>query len=251
LNKGGVVKLGESVEIAISCKDVGKSREFYQKLGFTELVGPQKGTVLADGQIRLSLHEMNFPTPVLIYFSPDPAERVKALKEQGIGFVNIEEREGRILEAGFSDPNSQEILLVRLERDELLVPKTQGKSGFFGELSIPTSDLKASRAFWEKLGFTYFAGDESNVTHPWVVMRDGLMDIGIHQTRNFVAPALTYFARDMVERIEGLKKEGIQFLSEQKDSKGRTTYGVARAPDGQQFFLFYADYDPTAPGEGI
>jgi predicted lactoylglutathione lyase len=251
LNKGGAVKLGESVEIAVSCKDVVKSREFYETLGFTELVGPQKGTVLADGQIRLSLHQADFSTPVLIYFSPDPTERVRILKEQGIGFSNIEEKAGRILEAGFSDLNGQEILLVRLERDELLAPKTQAKSGFFGELSIPTRDLKSSRAFWEKLGFTYFAGDESNVTHPWVVMRDGLMDIGIHQTRSFVAPTITYFARDMFERIEALKKEGIQFLSEQKDKKGRTTYGVARAPDGQQFFLFYADYDPTAPAENI
>ena len=238
------MKLGESVEIAISCKDAGKSREFYQRLGFTELVGPQKGTVLADGQIRLSLHEVDFPTPVLIYFSPDLEERVKILKEQGINFSNIEESEGKILEAGFSDPNGQEILLVRLEKDELIRPKAKARSGFFGELSIPTSDLKASRAFWEKLGFTYFAGDESNVDHPWVVLRDGLMDIGLHQTRNFVAPALTYFAQDMVERIEGLKKEGVEFICEQKDREGRTVYGVTRAPDGQQFFLFYADYDP-------
>lgn len=238
------MKLGESVEIAISVKDVGKSKEFYQKLGFIELVGSQKGTVLADGQIRLSLHEVDFPTPVLIYFSPDLKERVKILKEQGIDFSNIKESEGKILEAGFSDPNGQEILLVKLEKDELIRPKAEAKSGLFGELSIPTADLKASRAFWEKLGFTYFAGDESNVDHPWVVMRDGLMDIGIHQTRNLVAPAIAYFAKDMVDRIEDFKKEGIEFFSEQKDTQGRTVYGVTRVPDGQQFFLFYADYDP-------
>lgn len=46
---------------------------------------------------------------------------------------------------------------MRLEKEELIRPKAKARSGFFGELSIPTSDLKASRAFWEKLGFTYFA----------------------------------------------------------------------------------------------
>jgi catechol 2,3-dioxygenase-like lactoylglutathione lyase family enzyme len=236
------VKLGDSVEIAISVKDALKSREFYRKLGFAELLGAQKGTVLADGQIRLSLHQVNFPTPVLIYFSPDIAERVSALKEQDINFSNIEKKEGKIFEAGFADPNGQEILLVRLEKDELIRPKTEARSGFFGEISIPTRDLKATRAFWERLGFEVFAADESDRGHPWVIVRDGLMDIGIHQTAHFSQPTITYFANDMVERIEALKNEGVEFFSEQKDGKGRTVYAVTRSPDGQQFFLFLANF---------
>jgi len=103
-------------------------------------------------------------------------------------------------------------------------------------LSIPTNDLESSLAFWKKLGFQVtFQSDDP---YPWAILSDSLMVLGIHQTTRFNRPALTYFSLDAAERITRLKAEGIPFESELTDQSGRVFNAIARAPDGQLFFLF-------------
>lgn len=53
----------------------------------------------------------------------------------------------------------------------------------------------------------------------------------------FRNPSLTYFEPDMVERIERLKREGVESVEESRNSEGKTDNAIAEAPDGQYFFL--------------
>ena len=45
-------------------------------------------------------------------------------------------------------------------------------------ISLAVRDIAASRAFYEDLGFSVFAGDE---THKWLIMRNGVALIGLFQ----------------------------------------------------------------------
>ena len=43
---------------------------------------------------------------------------------------------------------------------------------------------------------------------------------------------------DMPEWLEHLREQGIEFISEQKDAKGKCVGAMIESPDGQPFFLF-------------
>ena len=45
-------------------------------------------------------------------------------------------------------------------------------------VSLPVRDIAASRAFYEKLGFTAFAGEQAN---NWLIMKNGSTLIGLFQ----------------------------------------------------------------------
>ena len=45
-------------------------------------------------------------------------------------------------------------------------------------VSLAVKDLEASKAFYEKLGFTVFAGDQSQ---NWLIMKNGDTNIGLFQ----------------------------------------------------------------------
>ncbi len=80
--------------------------------------------------------------------------------------------------------------------------------GRFHEISLETADIRESVVFYERLGFTQAATNDT-WTHPYGVLTDGRIFLGLHQ-RRFASPALTFvragiasFAREIEsQRIE-------------------------------------------------
>ncbi len=101
----------------------------------------------------------------------------------------------------------------------------------FGEYALPVTDLENSIAYWNKLGFV----SVSRFTSPyaWAILSDGLGVVGLHQTRHFNAPSITYFAADMNDKIEKLKHEGLENFVEQGPANV-----VVTSPEGQKINLF-------------
>ena len=62
--------------------------------------------------------------------------------------------------------------------------------GRFHEISLGTADIAESVAFYERLGFTQ-CGTTDTWQHPYGVMTDGKLFIGLHQFK-FPSPTLTY-----------------------------------------------------------
>src|SRR3979409_2050052 len=62
--------------------------------------------------------------------------------------------------------------------------------GRFHEISIATADIRASVEFYESLGFAQ-APTTDTWTHPYGVLTDGRLFIGLHQ-RRAPSPALTF-----------------------------------------------------------
>jgi lactoylglutathione lyase len=107
-------------------------------------------------------------------------------------------------------------------------------------ISLAVKDLQTSRQFYEKLGFTSFAGDPAQ---NWLIMKSGDHVIGLFQgmfEKNIItfnpgwdqnAKPLATFT-DVREVQRRLKAAGIQFASEADDSTTGPASFVVVDPDG-------------------
>lgn len=112
-------------------------------------------------------------------------------------------------------------------------------------VSLAVKDIAASRAFYEKLGFTAFGGDQEQ---NWLIMKNGDHQIGLFQGMfdknvltfnpgwNSDAEALEAFT-DVRELQRQLKAQGVEFVSE-VDGKttGPASFSVLD-PDGNPILV--------------
>jgi len=107
-------------------------------------------------------------------------------------------------------------------------------------ISLAVKNLMASRTFYEKFGFTIFAGEASQ---NWLILKNGEHLIGLFQgmfEKNMLtfnpgwdssANTLDNFT-DVRDLQRQLKEEGIQFVTEaDEDTTGPASF-VAIDPDG-------------------
>ena len=107
-------------------------------------------------------------------------------------------------------------------------------------VSLAVKDIHASKSFYEKLGFTPFAGD---ITQNWLILKNGAIVIGLFQgmfEKNILtfnpgwdsnAQPLATFT-DVRELQRQLKAKDVQFASEADESTTGPASFVVVDPDG-------------------
>ena len=112
-------------------------------------------------------------------------------------------------------------------------------------ISLAVKDLQASRQFYEKLGFTSFAGDPSR---NWLIMKSGYRVIGLFQGM-FEKNILTFNPgwdsnaqpvagfTDVRELQRQLKAGGLQFMSEADESTTGPASFIVVDPDGNPILV--------------
>jgi catechol 2,3-dioxygenase-like lactoylglutathione lyase family enzyme len=112
-------------------------------------------------------------------------------------------------------------------------------------VSLAVKDIEASREFYEKFGFTAFAGDASQ---NWLMLRNGSHVIGLFQgmfERNILtfnpgwnqsAEALEAFT-DVRELQRRLKSQGVELMNEADESTTGPGSFVAVDPDGNPILV--------------
>lgn len=107
-------------------------------------------------------------------------------------------------------------------------------------VSLAVKDLAASRAFYEKLGFTAFGGDAAR---NWLILKNGEHIIGLFQgmfeqnTLTFNpgwdsnAQQLEHFT-DVRELQRSLKEQGVQFVTEADETSAGPAFFMLMDPDG-------------------
>jgi catechol 2,3-dioxygenase-like lactoylglutathione lyase family enzyme len=107
-------------------------------------------------------------------------------------------------------------------------------------ISLAVKDIDASRAFYEKFGFTVFGG---NAAQKWLILKNGDHVIGLFQgmfDRNMLtfnpgwdsnANRLDAFT-DVRELQRALKAQGVLLLSEADESASGPASFMAIDPDG-------------------
>jgi len=236
--------LASYVQIAVSLREdsggIAAMRGFYEKLGFIAIEEggePVPYVLFTDGVIHLRLDECQFPSPRLDYYTSDAPKQVQRLETLGIMYSTEKACAHKVNVTNFLDPNSQQLALIQRDHAPIAEPrKPQSLLGHLGEFSIHTTDREESIAWYEKLGFkTYFKFDKP---HPWAILSDGNMVLGLHQSNDFTRTTLTYFSKDSADRIEKLKAMGFTLTNEQKNAAGKVANAMLTAPDGQTFFVF-------------
>ena len=112
-------------------------------------------------------------------------------------------------------------------------------------MSLAVKDIKASKAFYEKLGFTVFGGD---ILQNWLILKNGETVIGLFQgmfERNMLTfnPGWDSNARkldtftDAREIQKQLKAQGVALLSEADESTTGPASFMLMDPDGNPILV--------------
>lgn len=89
-----------------------------------------------------------------------------------------------------------------------LKPTNKPNLGSFS-ISLAVKDIKASKAFYEKLGFEKLLKDGGNVDQNWVIMTNGKSNIGLFQGL-FPANTITFNPRDARSIYKDITQHGIK-----------------------------------------
>lgn len=112
-------------------------------------------------------------------------------------------------------------------------------------ISLAVKDLGASKSFYEKLGFTKFAGDEAQ---NWLIMKNGSHAIGLFQGM-FENNILTFNPgwdqdcnhlesfTDVREIQKTLKGHGIPIVNEADETTSGPASCVVTDPDGNAILI--------------
>ena len=112
-------------------------------------------------------------------------------------------------------------------------------------VSLAVKDLQVSKAFYEKFGFTVFAGDAAR---HWLILKNGGHVIGLFEgmfDKNMLTfnPGWDSDARqldaftDVRELQRRLKAEGVQLMTEADESTTGPASFVAVDPDGNPILV--------------
>jgi lactoylglutathione lyase len=112
-------------------------------------------------------------------------------------------------------------------------------------VSLAVKDIAISRAFYEKLGFTVWGGEQEK---NWLILKNGATIIGLFQgmfEHNLLtfnpgwdsdANTLPEFS-DIRELQRDLKAQGVQLLSEADEATSGPASFMVTDPDGNQILV--------------
>jgi len=102
--------------------------------------------------------------------------------------------------------------------------------GKFHEISIETRDIAESVAYYERLGFSQ-CGTTDTWPHPYGVMTDGRLYIGLHQFK-FPSPTITYVHPGVAQHAHVIEKLGIEVAWKRVSDDAFNEFGFLD-PSGQ------------------
>lgn len=95
-------------------------------------------------------------------------------------------------------------------------------------ISLAVKDIKASRAFYEKIGFEVFDGKEEE---NWLMLRSGSTKIGLFQGM-FDHNTLTFNPTDVRAVQKQLKANGLALMQEADETTTGPAHAFLLDPDG-------------------
>jgi len=245
-------KLGEVACIYVTSTDLDSSIAVYEKLGFQKTGSntfPVSWVQASDGSLLIMIRKDNTPYIGLTYYVTGIEKIAEQLEKDGIVFTQKPKEGDPIKRYYFKSPDGFNIMLAAnigsfqkpsgttmanmKQEDYASADKYPNKQcGVFGEFCHPVSDLNTSIAFWKKIGFEIKY--QTTIPYPHAILSDGLMIIGLHQTKDFNYPAITYFGLNTEKRVQQLKEKGLHNFSEMM-GKGNV---ILKTWEGQHLFLF-------------
>jgi catechol 2,3-dioxygenase-like lactoylglutathione lyase family enzyme len=120
--------------------------------------------------------------------------------------------------------------------------------GRFHEISIATSDIRASVEFYERLGFEHAETNDA-WTHPYGVLTDGRLFIGLHQY-SFPSPSITFVKPGIAQYVPEIEALGIELAFARTGDDVFNEIGFAD-PAGQMVTVLEARTYSPPPQRGF
>jgi len=245
-------KLGEVACVYVTTPNLDSSAAVYEKLGFPKTMSntiPVPWVQVSDGSLLIMMRKDATPYIGLTYYVTDIDKTVTQLEKDGIVFSQKSKETDPIKRyyiktpdgfnimlannlGAFTQPTGKTLLDMKPEDYQSADKFPNKQCGVFGEFCHPVTDLNSSITYWKKLGFE--VKGQMTAPYPMAILTDGKMIIGLHQTKNFSYPAVTYFSIDTDKRIQQLKEKGVTNYIE---FMGKNNV-VVNTWEGQHFFLF-------------
>ena len=245
-------KLGEVACVYFTSPDLDSSIAVYEKLGFPKTASntfPVPWVQASDGSLLIMIRKDDSPYIGLTYYTTEIEKIAEQVEKDGIVFTQKPKEGDPIKRYYFKSPDGFNIMLATnlgafqqpkgttmlnmKQADYASADKYPNKQcGVFGEFCHPVTDLTNSITFWKKIGFE--VKYQTTQPYPHAILSDGLMIIGLHQTKNFNYPAVTYFGLNTDKRVDQLKEQGIKDFTEMM---GKNNV-ILKTWEGQHFFLF-------------
>ncbi|HYV39262.1 MAG TPA: VOC family protein [Gemmataceae bacterium] len=113
-------------------------------------------------------------------------------------------------------------------------------------LSLAVKDIKASRAFYQKLGFEVYDDHEKD---NWMILQCGDIFLGLFQGM-FDKNTLTFNPKDVRGIQQAIKKSGLKPVMEADEMTSGPAHCVLIDPDGNPVLLdqHETSYQPTKGG---
>ncbi len=248
--------LGDSSTITITTTTLLDSLKFYEQIGFLKIDEGNKPVpwiLVSDGSVLIRLKHEKEVFFGITYFTTNIKERQEFLIQNNItiskefvlgkdthiilfhsdnGFpIRINEKDT----ADLYQPTMHTMLSLPNGHFKIPEKYPNKKCGVFGEFSYPVKDLYKSIKFWESIGYELFSITEK--PYHKAIITDRMNIVGLHQTKDFDFPSLAYYAIDMPDRIEYLRKEGVNIFKELSKKDNRLISAIIRSPDNVKIVL--------------
>jgi catechol 2,3-dioxygenase-like lactoylglutathione lyase family enzyme len=239
--------LGRFLEVSIAVPDIAASLAFYESLGFVQAnareAWPYPYVVVTDGRLYLGLHQRAEPTgAALTWVLPELAQQLPRLESLGLAFNDFQIDDVALNRADFVDPSGQAVTLLEARTfSPPALPATHASAlGYFEEFGIPTLELAAAAAFWERLGFVAFDA----VAKPFgkIVATGRDLNLGLYDL-DLPGPVLAFSDPDMAARIEALRDKGYLFAKRVPRGLAAADAAILQAPEGTALLLLAASDD--------
>lgn len=232
---------GSFLELALATTDIAASVQFYERLGFSQLITgdawPHRYGVLSDGRIHLGLHERTMPSPALTFVLPQLASTRQRLHAAGFEAELAALGDDSLHQLQLRDPGGHAVTLLEARTYSPAAPGVAVESlcGYFSHLSLPQPDYQAAREFWERAGFV--ALPEEDEPFPHLPLTSDHLDLGFHQPRTADGPLLVFECADVARNIARLRALGICLSGQLPRGLDRTRSALLSAPEGTELLL--------------
>jgi catechol 2,3-dioxygenase-like lactoylglutathione lyase family enzyme len=232
---------GRFLELAIATEDIAASVQFYERLGFAQLLTsdawPHRYGVLSDGRIHLGLHERALPSPSVCFVLPELVQARARLTAAHMDPEFARLGEEQLHELRLRDPAGHAVTLLEARTYSPGAPPANGESlcGYFSHLSLPEADFELARSFWERGGFV--ALSELDEPYPHLPLTSDRLDLAFHRRRTFDAPLLVFECADLARRRERLQDLGVPLSSELPRGVEDSDSVLIEAPEGTLLWM--------------
>lgn len=246
--------LGRFLELALPTQDIASSVQFYERLGFRQLLTgdawPHRYGVLSDGRIHLGLHELvtgrlSFDSVAPSFVLPGLARSLAALQAAGIEPEAVHFGEESLHHLQLRDPGGNPVRLQEARTfspDAAAARAQQGQQaqahslcGYFMHLSLPEMDFMAARSFWEHAGWVALPEEDS--PYPHLPLTADQLNLAFHAHGGIASPFLAFECPDIPAALKRLAALDIAPLK--RPARGLSVAGAAllEAPEGTLLWL--------------